>query len=516
MPLTHVCVWEPKIGYRRVSIREACEMYPNGVHARSGCFVCELCGQNVLLTAPGINVQHFRHDSASPNKECDERQLSFDPTYGRKLFGLNSYVVPLKIVVNSSNFMMQLGFFYPPDKSACCDRIKIVGDSDQSFEYSFERIEKEGTTYLNVGYVPCKEYNIEFINANTALKKYWANKVTGVSSLGTFFDVRNGHILLPGAKANSENSYYLLQRQRLYTYTSDIEVTEICKTNTSNFTTWYLYKVQVKRFSESSAKFFLKRSIFLTERPTRVYPIWPTYVKEPHFIYHNSNVFYFYLCGDDAELKAYPPSREVLKTDDGKLYKLYTRGREQLISLGKSGAQGFSYLIKQQFNKKVSLPNIHISDHFGNELIQEMYDTLPKLKYIIILSQYDGKAVIYQNKKIKNIYKITSEQNLIIDSLSYGTEIEIYCGCDCIRTLRFECSEERENIYDLDNSLVRKLKMCNGPKVPITHAFGAIIQKYELFPQTKQWIYNVLKSGEITRKAYRLLIADTSTDYRRN
>lgn len=28
MPLTHVCVWDGKAGYRRVSIEEACSMYP--------------------------------------------------------------------------------------------------------------------------------------------------------------------------------------------------------------------------------------------------------------------------------------------------------------------------------------------------------------------------------------------------------------------------------------------------------------------------------------------------------
>lgn len=80
MPLTHVCVWDSKIGYRRITVEEACKMYPYGASARSGHFVCELCAQNVLLTVPGMNVQHFRHDPASPNKECDERQASFDPT----------------------------------------------------------------------------------------------------------------------------------------------------------------------------------------------------------------------------------------------------------------------------------------------------------------------------------------------------------------------------------------------------------------------------------------------------
>ena len=108
MSLTHVCVWDSEIGYRRISIGEACEMFPYGVSASSGHLVCELCAQNVLLTGRGINVQHFRHDPNSPNKECEERQIYFDPNYGRTLRSLNSHVMPLRIVVNNSTLFSTL------------------------------------------------------------------------------------------------------------------------------------------------------------------------------------------------------------------------------------------------------------------------------------------------------------------------------------------------------------------------------------------------------------------------
>lgn len=68
MSLTHVCVWDGKAGYRRVSIEEACSMYPYTVAANRGIFVCSLCAQNVGLTAPGANVRHFRHTSAAQKK----------------------------------------------------------------------------------------------------------------------------------------------------------------------------------------------------------------------------------------------------------------------------------------------------------------------------------------------------------------------------------------------------------------------------------------------------------------
>lgn len=40
MPLSHVCVWDADIGYKRISLESACKMYPNGASAKSGYFVC--------------------------------------------------------------------------------------------------------------------------------------------------------------------------------------------------------------------------------------------------------------------------------------------------------------------------------------------------------------------------------------------------------------------------------------------------------------------------------------------
>ena len=150
MPLSHVCVWDADIGYKRISLESACKMYPNGASAKSGYFVCELCAQNVLLTAPGVNVRHFRHDPSSPNKECDERQAHFDPLYGRRLRNLNSHLMPLRITVAKESFALQMGFFCPPDSEARCDKIRITTNSGKAYEYSFERIERGGTNKKSI------------------------------------------------------------------------------------------------------------------------------------------------------------------------------------------------------------------------------------------------------------------------------------------------------------------------------------------------------------------------------
>ena len=298
--------------------------------------MCELCAQNVLLTGPEVNVRHFRHDAASPNKECDERQASFDPTHGRRcLQSFNSHTMPLRIVIRGSEFVLQLGFFWPPDFRAHCEKIKIAGGAGRTYEYSFERVEHIGTTYLDVGAVPSQSYRLEYVNANSELKWYWAGEVRGVPSRGAFFDGSSGRTLQLWGKAYSGGAYYLLQREALYAGAyRDVEADKSARIQAGPYSRWHLYRIRVRQFSENLAKFFLKRSIFLTERPTKFYPLWPPYVKGPYFICHNNSEFYF--CGDDAELKAYPTATAASNVQDGRLYKLRAEEREQLISLGRS------------------------------------------------------------------------------------------------------------------------------------------------------------------------------------
>lgn len=505
MSLTHVCVWDPKIGYRRVSIDEACALHPYGVSARSGFFVCELCAQNVLLTAPGANVQHFRHDPSSPNKECDERQFSFDPTYGRSLRGLSSHIMPLHIQMAGSKLILQLGFFFPPDSKARCEKIKIATDSHQVFEYSFERIERIGTTYLDVGSIPSRIYGVEYVNADSQLRNFWPTKIIGIDAAGSFFDAQTGQILPPGGKAYSGNDYYLLKHSPLYSSTKDIESTEISRISDQHYTTWYLYKIKIKRFSRSSAQFFLKYAIFLTERPTKFYPIWPSYVQDPYFIYHNATTFYYYLCGDDAELKAYPTFTNSLSTEGGRLYKLYSQEHTQLISLGKAGALGFSYLIKQPLNKETAIPLIKITEQDGNELNEGIYTKLPKSKLVSISSQYDGKAVVFKNGKLEHISRLSAEEITVIDGISLGTEIHCYQGCDCVRSVRFERSTSELDISEVDYALARKLQSCTGPMVTISHAAGSLATKLSAYPLTQKWLFTAIRSGELPHSAYRIL-----------
>ena len=64
--LTHVCMWSDH-GWKRITAEQAARLHPGGtVSARSGLFMCELCGQYVTLTDGDINVRYFKHIQSSP------------------------------------------------------------------------------------------------------------------------------------------------------------------------------------------------------------------------------------------------------------------------------------------------------------------------------------------------------------------------------------------------------------------------------------------------------------------
>ena len=136
MPLSHVCVWDSQIGYRRITIEEACRSFPYEVSARSGHFVCELCAQNVGLSKARIDTgtRYFFHNSAEQNKECEDRQSQIDREARQRLTSFNNHTMPLRIVLSGSAFRMELGFFCPPNLQERCDKIRISGDSHRLFE----------------------------------------------------------------------------------------------------------------------------------------------------------------------------------------------------------------------------------------------------------------------------------------------------------------------------------------------------------------------------------------------
>ena len=320
-----------------------------------------------------------------------------------------------------------------------------------------------------------------------------------------------GKMLQIGAKASTGKKYYLLQRNSYLSAPSGVSAQRIGEVRTPLSFSWYLYCIDILRFSTEVAHFFLQRSIFLTESPTEIYPIWPPYIEDPYFIYHSEDTLYFYMRGENTEVKTFPITYSYFapqcsEVKNGWLYKIHASSKEQLLSLGVSGALGFSYLLKEPLNKQAPFPAVQLTDAAGNVLAGDSYTKLPKSKLIFVLSKFDGKAIIYKNRKLQLIYKISAEQSLLIDAISFGTEIQLFQGCDCVRTIQFVKETVLYDATAADQKLVSQLKACQGESIDVPHSLGAIVEKLSSYPHTKQWIYSMICQGKMPRAAYRLLV----------
>lgn len=111
--LTHVCLWDKK-GWRRISAEEAARRNPYTVSAYSHLFMCELCGQYVLLANGQKNAPHFRHSSAEQDKSCEERTIGAGSPI---TYQANIHETPIRLVgLNSKDFTLELGFVRIPDR----------------------------------------------------------------------------------------------------------------------------------------------------------------------------------------------------------------------------------------------------------------------------------------------------------------------------------------------------------------------------------------------------------------
>ena len=112
MPLTHVCMWSGH-GWKRITASEAVRMRPGGtVSARSGLFMCDLCGQYVTLTSGDIIDPYFRHSSDEKSKDCPERTFGAASTND---FKADVHNLPIRIrIINSQSFEIEIGFIDIP------------------------------------------------------------------------------------------------------------------------------------------------------------------------------------------------------------------------------------------------------------------------------------------------------------------------------------------------------------------------------------------------------------------
>ena len=504
--LTHVCMWRDK-GWVKITAEEAARLHPGGtVSAHSGLFMCELCGQYVLLTDSGVQVRHFRHSSSEKSKNCPERKSGVKIQYG---YSQGEHELPIRITnITSQSFNLEMGFVQVP-RNLLTSQLKIWikpnGYAAKSFTYVKERLNAEGITYLSIGNVPSERYSIEITGASESISQFWPKTIAGIDSTGTVFDASTGKKLVYDADVAVGKKYYLLRRGTLYgRMGSHVTYEEISRQSIS-WETWHVYEVTANDYDEASARFFLDYHCRLTEQPISIQPVWPVYVENPYVVKHNQKSIVMHLTGNAPTTQVFPyaPVRSY-PCENGSVIEIYCNSRQQLISAGRTKALQYTYFWKEPLSQITEKPAATVTD-IHDALIEggEKHE-LPERRFLRVTVPYDGVLTIKQDEFLLEKRKLHANTSMEVDGIAWNTELVICVGLDVVWKALFYKEKASENSED-EAAILHKFESYKGAQMLIPHTMGCLVSKLSGYPRIRQWLYKCIRSGHMSERAYREL-----------
>lgn len=440
--LTHVCMWSDN-GWKRITAEQAARLHPGGtVSAHSGLFMCELCGQYVILTDGDIRIRYFKHSAYEKSKDCPER--TFGAGYSIS-YGSQEHDLPIRITsVSSSSFSFEVGLIRAPISSLgkdFCIEIKPKGAFDIPYVYTKERLNYDSITYLPIGERPFEKYTLSFQNGNDKLREFWPAEIKGIDPEGTLFEKVSGKKLSYDADVEIGKEYYLLKRGYIYRKSfSSVRIQEIMQKRIG-WETWSLYVVSASAFNEDAARFYLDFHCRLTDHPISLQPVWPLFVEGNYIVKHNQNSMYMLIEGNVAAVKTFPSVtvRQLnYNSSQSKLYEVFCSGRQQLISAGRTQALQYTYLWKEPLDQVGLHPEVSVTDIAGAEVDPGETDTLPHDKTLRFKSTFDGELIIFNNNRVVDKRKLSADKYIELNGLSYGLGVQVVIGLDVIWQIDFK------------------------------------------------------------------------------
>ncbi len=501
--LTHVCMWKEK-GWVKVTAEEAARLHPGGtVSAHSGLFMCELCGQYVLLTDGGARVRHFRHSSSEKSKNCPER------TFGVRIqdgYSPEEHELPIRITdINDHGFSLEMGFVQIPQTlltSKLQITIKANSHTSQKFTYARERLNDSGITYLAIGNVPSECYTIELTGTSDAVHHFWPSSVAGIDPEGTVFDAATGKKLVYDADVVVGKKYYLLQKCQLKdSYAAHVTYTKVSR-QVVLWEHWYIYEVVANDYDKVSAEFFLDYHCRLTERPISIQPVWPVYVESPYVIKHNQKRIVMHLTGDAPTMRVFPYAAvEKYPCMTGSVIEINCNNRQQLISAGRTKALQYTYFWKEPLNQVTDKPVATITDLYDGPVESGEQHKLPDRKILRIIIPYDGQLTIRRDEVLVEKRKLNANVPIEVDNIVWNTELVLRVGLDVIWRAWF-CKERKLQCSVDEARVLRRLTSYAGTQISVPHTIGGLAARFSDYPLLRKWIYKCIRSEYMSMRAY--------------
>lgn len=509
MPLTHVCMWSGH-GWKRVTAYDAAKMFPYGISAYSGLFMCDICGQYVTLTNGGIRDPYFKHSSEEKSKDCPERTFA-NGTYATT-FNEQIHSLPIKLTLRSGrSFEIALGFFsLPSDLIGKKDKHTIIiqgGNSSQKFQYSLERLNPNGITYLSVGEMPYETYKISCSFDTQKVQSYWPSIIQGISADGTLFDKETGKKLPEDADVSVGHTYYLITKRGYILDKPYISQKRVCTSSNGYFNAWYVYEIQASKYDESSARFFLELHARLTDHPVKLFPIWPEFIEYPYRVMHRKDVLYFYLEGEEVTSKAFPYAyiqKSDLSSEDTHILRIESNDRQQLVSAGRVKVLKYTYLWKDSLLRPVGRKELCVVDDTGQQLSPGTYQHSPSNGQISFSCEIDGFVEVNDIDGFPiNRYSFSAGQKTIVDNVRIGTTVNIYYGLDLVWSAKFEQSTSDSEIDE--RNLIKQLETYQYDYIRISHAAGSLAAELQRYPMLRNWYRLQVKNGKISKRALQII-----------
>lgn len=499
-------MWREK-GWKRITAAEAARLHPGGtVSAHSGLFMCELCGQYVLLTDSTVQVRHFRHSSSEKSKNCPERTFGAGVTYG---YLQGEHELPIRITnITNRNFSLEMGFIQVP-QNLLTPQLKIgirpIGYMAKSFTYVKERLNIEGITYLSIGNVPSERYNIVITGTSELIYQFWPKTIQGIDSSGTVFDALTGKKLVYDSDVAVGKKYYLLRRGTLHGRMGSHVVYKEISRQIVSCETWYVYEIIANDYDEVSARFFLDYHCRLTEQPISIQPIWPVYVESPYVIKHNQKSVVMHLTGNPPITQVFPDARvKNYSCTNGSVIEIPCNNRQQLISVGRTKALQYTYFWKESLSQTSEKPVATVTDIYDTLIEGGKKCKLPERRVLRVTIPYDGVLTIKQDEFLLEKRKLYANTSMEVDGIAWNTELVICVGLDVVWKALFCKEKALQNLED-EAAILHKFESYMGAQMLIPHTIGSLASKLSSYPQIRQWLYKCTRSGHMSVRAYREL-----------